>query len=38
MVFNEHGGWYFDTDFWPFRPLDDIERAFMLDGKPVVFI
>jgi len=26
------GGWYFDLDFWPFRPVSDIERAYMLDG------
>lgn len=26
------GGWYFDTDFWPFRPLDDIVNAYGLDG------
>lgn len=27
-------GWYWDTDFWPLRPLDDIERAFGLaDGR-----
>ncbi len=27
------GGWYFDTDFVPFRPLADIERAYDLDGE-----
>lgn len=27
------GGWYFDLDFWPFRPLADIERAYHLDGS-----
>jgi len=26
------GGWYFDCDFWPFRPLDDVARAHALDG------
>jgi hypothetical protein len=27
------GGWYFDTDFFPFRPVEDIERAYGLDGS-----
>lgn len=27
------GGWYFDTDFWPFRPLDEAQRAWGLDGS-----
>jgi len=29
----QHGGWYFDVDYWPFRPLDDAVAAHMLDGK-----
>ena len=28
-----YGGWYWDVDFLPFRPLADIERAFDLDGS-----
>jgi len=31
-VLETEGGWYFDVDFWPFRPLDDIVRAYALDG------
>jgi len=27
------GGWYFDTDFYPFRPIDDLIRAYGLDGS-----
>ena len=27
------GGWYFDVDYWPFRPVCDAERAWALDGK-----
>ncbi len=27
------GGWYFDVDYWPIRPLADAERAFDLDGR-----
>lgn len=30
-----YGGWYFDCDFWPFRPIDDIVRAYGLDGSRV---
>jgi hypothetical protein len=26
------GGWYFDVDYWPVRPVADIERAYLLDG------
>ena len=29
------GGWYFDTDYLPFRPVADAERAFDLDGSKV---
>jgi len=32
-VLERQGGWYFDLDFWPFRPLADIERAHGLDGS-----
>ena len=32
-LLREHGGWYFDVDYWPLRPLDDVERAFALDGS-----
>ena len=28
-----HGGWYFDVDFTPFRPIDDIANAYQLDGS-----
>ncbi|HUU31272.1 MAG TPA: glycosyltransferase [Phycisphaerae bacterium] len=27
------GGFYFDVDYWPMRPLDDIVRAWNLDGR-----
>jgi hypothetical protein len=27
-----YGGWYFDVDFWPLRPLDDAVRAWELTG------
>jgi len=27
------GGWYFDVDFWPLRPLDDAVRAWEIDGQ-----
>lgn len=27
------GGWYFDLDFWPLRPVEDAERAWALDGS-----
>jgi len=30
------GGWYFDVDYWPFRPVADIESAYGLDGKRLV--
>ena len=32
-VLRSEGGWYFDADFYPFRPLADMERAFALDGR-----
>jgi hypothetical protein len=28
-----YGGWYMDTDFWPFRALDGITEAYRLDGS-----
>ena len=27
------GGWYFDVDYWPLRPVADIEHAYGLDGS-----
>jgi hypothetical protein len=32
-ILRRHGGWYFDLDFVPFRPLADAERAWGLDGR-----
>lgn len=32
-VLEQSGGWYFDTDFWPLWPLDEIARAWELDGR-----
>jgi hypothetical protein len=29
------GGWYFDADFVPLRPVDDIVSAYGLDGRTV---
>jgi hypothetical protein len=34
-ILYREGGWYFDVDYWPLRPLDDAERAFCLDGRRV---
>ncbi len=31
-VLEREGGWYFDLDFLPFRPLDEAEHAWQLDG------
>ncbi len=31
-VLERYGGWYFDLDFWPFRPLAEAEQAWGLDG------
>ena len=36
-VLEQQGGWYFDLDFWPFRPLVDIEHAYDLGG-PALFV
>jgi hypothetical protein len=30
-----YGGWYFDVDFRPLRPLADAERAWQMDGSRV---
>jgi len=27
------GGWYFDTDYWPFRGVEGIVEAYGLDGR-----
>jgi len=29
----KYGGWYFDTDVFPFRPVQEIEDAYGLQGK-----
>lgn len=34
-VLEKTGGWYFDVDYWPFRPLADIERAYSLGGDEI---
>lgn len=34
-VLQRYGGWYFDCDYWPFRPIADIERAWSLDGRKI---
>lgn len=34
-VLESSGGWYFDVDYWPFRPVSDIERAYALTGDEV---
>lgn len=34
-VLRREGGWYFDLDYWPLRPLDEAERAWQLDGSRV---
>jgi len=31
-VLQQHGGWYFDLDFYPMRPLADAVRAYELSG------
>lgn len=31
-ILERFGGWYFDVDMFPFRPIDEIERAWCLDG------
>jgi len=31
----DHGGWYFDVDYFPLRPLDDAVLAWGLDGSRV---
>jgi len=32
-VLEREGGWYFDADTWPLRPLVDIEHAYRPDGS-----
>ena len=32
----KHGGWYFDVDFWPMRPLDDLLSTVRIDQSRVV--
>lgn len=32
-ILERDGGWYFDVDYWPVRPVADIERAYGLDGS-----
>jgi len=32
-ILQQHGGWYFDVDIFPMRPLDDVVRAWALDGE-----
>lgn len=31
-ILKKHGGWYFDTDFFPFRPIECIVREWNLTG------
>ena len=31
-ILEQQGGWYFDVDFWPLRPLRDAATAWQLDG------
>lgn len=31
-----YGGWYFDVDFWPFRPLKEAEKKFDLTGEKLL--
>ncbi len=32
-VLSRFGGWYFDVDFWPLRPVADAEQAWNLGGS-----
>lgn len=34
-VLESSGGWYFDCDYWPMRPVADIERAYALTGEEI---
>ena len=34
-VLLQHGGWYFDVDFWPFRPLDHADWCWDLANDRV---
>ena len=36
-VLQREGGWYFDLDTWPLRPVREAEQAWNLDGK-LVFV
>ena len=31
----QSGGWYFDVDYWPFRPVTDIKNAHLLNGARI---
>ena len=35
-ILMREGGWYFDVDYWPLRPLEDAVRAWLLDGTKVL--
>ena len=32
-ILQAEGGWWFDVDIYPFRPVADIERSYCLDGS-----
>lgn len=32
-ILRREGGWYFDVDYWPCRPIVGAERAYGLDGS-----
>ena len=32
-LLKEYGGWWFDVDYWPIRPVDDIVADHSLDGS-----
>jgi hypothetical protein len=34
-VLSHEGGWYFDVDYWPLRPLEEAVWAWGLDGRRV---
>jgi len=35
-VLEREGGWYFDADTWPLRPVADIEHAYRPDGRQMI--
>ena len=35
-ILEREGGWYFDTDTWPLRPVCDIEHAYRPDGRRMI--